>query len=172
MSLVVRRPSPARTSKEDFCLTPPEEVRAQRLRLFLFLGVVAICALGIGVYFGAPRLGRATKAWQSRRLAREAFALIEQKQWSEAEAKARDAYLLRTTEPEAWRAIARLLSRVGQGAAALEWWKKLEDEHRLTIEDRRDFAGAALTAGELTVAATQVSALLAQHSGPLPVDTV
>ena len=83
MSLVVRRPSPARTSKEDFCLTPPEEVRAQRLRLFLFLGVVAICALGIALYFGAPRLGRATKAWQSRRLAREAFALIEQKQWSE-----------------------------------------------------------------------------------------
>ncbi|PYJ24066.1 MAG: hypothetical protein DME99_00755 [Verrucomicrobia bacterium] len=172
MSLVVRRPSPARTRKDNFGLTPPEEVRAQRVRLFLFLGVVAICALGIALYFGAPRLGRATKAWQSRRLAREAFALIEQKQWSEAEAKARDAYLLRPTEPEAWRAIARLLSRAGQGSAALEWWKKLDDQHRLTMEDRRDFAGAALAAGELTTAATQIDALLAQRTSLLPVDTV
>jgi hypothetical protein len=136
----------------------------------LFLGVVTICALGIALYFAAPRLGGATKAWQSRRLAREAFALIEQKQWSGAEAKARDAYLLRPTEPEAWRAVARLLSRAGQGSAALEWWKKLDEEHRLTMEDRRDFAGAALAAGELKAAATQVDALLAQRTGPAPVD--
>jgi hypothetical protein len=134
--------------------------------------VVTICALCVALYFGAPSLGRATKAWQSRRLAREAFALIEQKQWSEAEAKARDAYLLRPTEPEAWRAIARLLSRVGQGTAALDWWKKLDNEHRLTIEDRRDFAGAALAASELPAAATQVAALLAQRAGPAPVDIV
>src|SRR5207248_3168544 len=128
------------------------------------------CALGIALYFAAPPIGGAIKDWQSRRVAREAFALIEQKQWSEANAKARDAYLLRPSEPESWRAIARLLSRTGQGTAALEWWKKVDGEHRLTLEDRRDFAKAALVAGELTTAATQIDQLLAQRGGPQPVD--
>ena len=112
--------------------------------------------LGVAIYFAAPPIGGAIKAWQSRRLAREAFALIEQKKWSEANAKARDAYLLRPTEPESWRAIARLASRTSQWAAALEWWKKVDEAHRLTVEDRRDYIGAALVAGEVTLAAKQV----------------
>jgi Flp pilus assembly protein TadD len=156
----------------DVDLLPLEEIRARRIRLVLLLSAVATCALGIALYFTARPLGGAIKGWQSRRLAREAFALIDQKQWSEAEAKARDAYLLRPTELEAWRAIARLLSRIGQGTAALEWWKKLDNEHRLTIEDRRDFAGAALAAGELPAATTQVDALLAERTGPAPIDIV
>src|SRR5437016_6513920 len=138
--------------KDDLDLTPPEEIRARRIKLLVFLGAVAACVLGVAIYFAGPPIGGAIKAWQSRRLAREAFALIEQKKWSDANAKARDAYLLRPTEPEPWRAIARLASRTGQGTAALEWWKKLDEEHRLTIEDRRDYAAAALVAGELAVA--------------------
>jgi tetratricopeptide (TPR) repeat protein len=153
-------------------LTPPEEIRAQRIRLFVFLGGIAVCVLGVALYFAAPPIGGAIKAWQSRRLAREAFALIDQKKWSEANAKTRDAYLLRPTEPESWRANARLASRTGQNTVALEWWKKLDDEHRLTVEDRRDFVGVAITAGELTVAAKQVEALLAQRAGPEPIDIV
>ena len=98
--------------------------------------------------------------------------MIDQKKWSEADAKARDAFLLRPTEPECWRAIARLASRTGQGAAALEWWKKVDGEHRLTVEDRREYAGAALAAGEISVAAKQVEALLAQRDGPAPIDIV
>jgi hypothetical protein len=98
--------------------------------------------------------------------------MIERKQWSDANAKARDAYLLRQSEPEAWRAIGRLLSRAGQPAAALDWWKKLDDQHLLTVEDRRDFAGAALAVGDLTAAASQIEALLAQRAGPAPVDIV
>ena len=50
-----------------------------------------MCVLGVGIYFAAPSIGGAIKAWQSRRLARQAFAMIEQKKWSEASAKARDA---------------------------------------------------------------------------------
>jgi tetratricopeptide (TPR) repeat protein len=122
------------------------------------------------MYFAAPLAGGAIKGWQSRRLARQAFALIDQKQWNEAGAKARDAYLLRPDEPEAWRAIARVVSRTQQSTAALEWWKKVDEQHRLTTEDRRDFAGAALMAGELTTAATQIDALLAQRGGPATVD--
>ena len=129
-----------------------------------------MCVLGVGIYFAAPSIGGAIKAWQSRRLARQAFAMIEQKKWSEASAKARDAYLLRPTEPESWRAFARLASRTSQNAAALEWWKKLDDEHRLTIQDRRDYAAAALFAGNLAVAAAQVDVLLSQKGGPAPLD--
>ena len=136
------------------------------------LAAVVIVVFAAVLYFTAPRLGGAIKAWQSRRLARQAFAMIERKQWSDANAKARDAYLLRQSEPEAWRAIGRLLSRAGQPAAALDWWKKLDDQHLLTIEDRRDFAGAALAVGDLTAAAPQIEALLAQRAGPAPVDIV
>ena len=56
---------------------------------------VVACVLGVAIYFAARPVGGAIKGWQSRRLAREAFALIEQGKWSEANAKARDAYLLR-----------------------------------------------------------------------------
>ena len=50
-------------------LTPPEEIRARRIRLLIFLGVLAICALSVALYFAAPPVGGAIKAWQSRRLA-------------------------------------------------------------------------------------------------------
>jgi len=167
---VAKRPSRPVANKNDLDLTPPEEIRARRIRLFVFLGVIAACALGVAIYFAAPPIGGAIKAWQSRRLARQSFALIEQKKWSEANAKARDAYLLRPTEPQAWRAIARLASRRGQGTAVLEWWKKVDEAHRLTIEDRRDYAASALAAGELVVAAPQVDLLLSQKGGSAPLD--
>ena len=163
---------PSRPNKNDLDLIPPEEIRARRIRLFTLLGVIAACVLGVAIYFTAPSIGGAIKGWQSRRLAREAFALIEQRKWSEANAKARDALLLRPTEPESWRAIARLGSRTGQWVPALEWWKKVDEAHRLTVEDRRDFVGAALTTGELPVAVKQVEVLLAQDGGPAPIDIV
>lgn len=156
--------------KDDLDLTPPEEQRTRRLRRLFLLAIPVVAALVVAIYFAAPRVGGAIKAWQSRRLAQQAFALIDQKQWNEAGAKARDALLLRRSEPESWRAIARVLSRTGQSATALEWWKKVDEQHRLTLEDRRDFAGAALVVGELATAATQIDPLLAQPGGPAPID--
>jgi hypothetical protein len=155
---------------DDLDLTTPEERQARRLRRLFLLALPVVAALAAAIYFATPPIGGAIKAWQSRRLARQAFAMIERKQWSEANAKARDAYLLRPSEPEAWRAIARGLYRTGQGTAALEWWKKVDEEHRLTLEDRRDFAGAALAAGELATAETQIDQLLAQRGGTAPID--
>src|SRR5438874_4191332 len=157
--------------KDDLDLTPPEEIRARRIKLLVFLGAVAACVLGVAIYFAGPPIGGAIKAWQSRRLAREAFALIEQGKWSDANAKARDAYVLRPTEPEAWRAIARLASRTNQSPAALEWWQNVDEAHRLTVEDRRDYIAAALTAGEVTLAAKQVQVLMAQRA-PAAIDLV
>jgi len=169
---VPKQPSRPVAKKDDLDLTPPEEIRARRIRLFVLLGAVVACALGVTIYFAAPSVGGAIKGWQSRRLARQAFALIDQRKWAEANAKARDALLLGSTEPESWRAIARLASRTGQSTPALEWWKKVDEAHRLTVEDRRDFIGAALTSGEITLAAKQVEALLAQRAGPAPIDIV
>ena len=167
-----KEPSRRVAKKDDLDLTPPEEIRARRIRRFVLLGALAVCALGVAIYFAAPPVGGAIKGWQSRRLAHQAFALIEQKKWSEANAKARDAYLLRPTEPESWRAIARLASRTNQWAAALEWWKKVDDAHRLTTDDRHDYVGAALVTGELPIAEKQVEALLAQPGGPAAIDIV
>ena len=169
---MARRPSRPFANKNDPDLIPPEERRARRFRRLLFLAIPAAVGVVAAIYFAARPSGGAIKAWQSRRLARQAFAMIDQKKWSDANTKARDAYLLRPTEPEGWRAIARLASRTGQGATALEWWKKVDGEHRLTVEDRREYAGAALAAGEISVAAKQVEALLAQRNGPAPIDIV
>ena len=164
-----KQPSRPVAKKDDLDLTPPEEIRARRIKRFVLLGAVIACVLGVAIYFGARPVGGAIKGWQSRRIAREAFALIEQGKWSDANAKARDAYVLRPTEPEAWRAIARLASRTNQWPPALEWWKNVDEAHRLTVEDRRDYVAAALAAGEVTLAAKQVQVLMAQHA-PAAID--
>ena len=161
-----KRSSRSVSKKNDPDLTPPEEIRSRRIKLLALIGSFVACALGITIYFSARPVGGAIKAWQSRRLAREAFALIEQGKWNEANAKARDACLLRASEPESWRAVARLASRTGQWAAALEWWKKVDDFDRLTAEDRRDYVAAALMAGEVTLAAKQVQVLMSQRAPP------
>ena len=50
--------------------------------------------------------------------------------------------------------------------------KKVDDAHRLTVEDRRDYVSAGLATGEISVAAKQVEALLAQRGGPAPIDII
>jgi hypothetical protein len=152
--------------KNDLDLIPPEELRARRIRRILFLAIPATFVLGVAIYFAGPPLSGAIKGLQSRHAARQAFALIDREKWTEADAKARDALILRPTEPEAWRAAARVLSRTEQSAAALDWWKKVDEVHRLTAEDRSDFIGAALKTGELPIAVKQVEVLLAQRGGP------
>ena len=167
-----KQQSRTRPATHEADLRPPEEIRAGRIRRFVFLAAITAVLLGVGIYFAARPVGGAIRGWQSRRLAREAFTLIDQKKWSEAAAKARDAYALRFTEPESWRALARVASRTGQWAAALEWWKKVNDAKRLTTEDRRDFINAAVVYGEIGLAAKQVEALLTQRGGPMPIDIV
>ena len=168
---MAKRSSRAVAKKNNLDLTPPEEVRARRIRQLTLLGALIACALSIAMCFAAPPIGGAIKAWHSRRLARQAFTLIDQRKWTEANAKARDAYLLRPTEPESWRANARLASRTSQWSRAMEWWKKVNEAHRLTVEDRRDYIAAALAGGEIAVAAKQVQVLMAQPS-PAAIDLV
>jgi hypothetical protein len=166
---VPKQPSRPVAKKDDLDLTPPEEIRARRIKRFVLLGAVIACVFGVAIYFAASPIGGAIKAWQSRRLAREAFPLIDERKWGEANAKARDAYLLSPTQPESWRAIARLGSRTSQMTAAMEWWKKVDEADRLTVEDRRDYVAAALAEGEVTLAAKQVQILMAQRA-PAAID--
>ena len=166
-----KRPSPPITKTDDVDLRPPEEIRAARIRRFVFLGAIAAAVLGVGIYFAARPISGAIKGWQSRRAAREAFTFIEQGKWSDANAKARDALFLQPTEPESWRAIARLASRTNQMVPALEWWKKVDDANRLTAEDRRDYVSAAFATGEVALAAKQVQVLMAQPA-PAAIDLV
>jgi hypothetical protein len=97
---------------------------------------------------------------------------MDQRKWIEAVPKARDAYFVRPSEPQSWRALARLASRTDQWAAALDWWKKVDEAHRLTLDDRRDFVAAALNVGDTPNAAQQVEVLLAQRTEPEPHDIV
>ncbi|HTE87386.1 MAG TPA: hypothetical protein VK639_00370, partial [Terriglobales bacterium] len=55
------RPRPA-TREPD--LTSLEDLRSRRLRLFFLLAAVVIVVFAAVLYFTAPRLGGAIKAWQ------------------------------------------------------------------------------------------------------------
>ena len=119
----------------DFMLTA-EELRLQRQkrkRLVLVLVLLLVLVLG-GVFGGRPVL-HGIKAWQARRHATKAFALIEKEQWNEARKEATSAFQLWPNEPEAIRAVARFLSRTRQ-PQALEFWDRLEKEGRLTRADQ------------------------------------
>jgi tetratricopeptide (TPR) repeat protein len=167
---VASGPSSSLPPQDDYDLTSPEELQArQRKRRLLWILALA-AALLVAAGFAASPVRNYIRGWQSRRAARASFALIERQQWGEASARARDALQLQFTEPQAWRAVARVLSRTHQDASALEWWKKLEEAGLLTLEDRREYTASALTAGELATAATQIDPLLAQREGPAPVD--
>ena len=75
---MARRSSRPLAAKDDLDLIPPEERRARRLRRLFFLAIPAVAALAAALYFALPAAGGAIKAWQSRRLAHQAFAMIDQ----------------------------------------------------------------------------------------------
>jgi hypothetical protein len=155
---------------EDSMLTA-EELRLQRQkRKRLFISLVVVLVLVLGTVFGGRPLMHAIKAWQARRHAQQAFALIEKEQWNDARKEATTAHQLWSEEPEAIRAVARFLSRTRQ-AQALEFWEHLEKTGRLTRTDLVDEASIALLAGDDARAKRAIAALLSGKEGPVkPVD--
>ena len=101
-------------------------------KILLIVGAIALV-----VFLGGKPVYRAIKAWQARRLAREANALMVEEKWTEASRRVQDAYLLRPNEPEAVRASARLLTRVSRPGEAVPFWEELAKLTSLTREDRR-----------------------------------
>src|SRR6516164_1749968 len=126
-----------------------EEFMERRKRRILRIYLPILLTLALLIYFGGKPAFRATRAWQARRAARGASALIAQEKWSEASRRAHDAYLLRPNEPEAIRINALLLTRIGQPAEAVKFWDELAKLTPLTNEDRRDYASCALAVGQL-----------------------
>ncbi len=148
----------------DFLLTAEElRLRRVRRRRLLIGAIVPLLVVALVVIFARPA-AHAIKAWQARRHARQAFALIEAEKWSEAQREATAAYQLWPNEPEALRAVARLLSRLRQ-TQALEFWERLAKAQALSRDDLRDEAAVALGLGELERAASAISRLLANGGG-------
>src|SRR6476660_3283814 len=155
---------------KDFMLTEAERERKQRRRRRIQISLVALVILGVIGLFVARPIRNAIRSWQARRHAEHAFAFIDQQKWSEARDEATAAYRLQATEPEAIRAVGRLLSRSGQGEA-LEFWKRLREIAPLTREDLRDEARVALRVNDTARADEAAGELLkAKEGGPSPSD--
>src|SRR5436309_10166890 len=154
----------------DFLLTDAQRERKQRRRRRIQISLVALLLLGvIGVFVARP-VRHSIRSWQARRHAEHAFTFIDQQKWSDARDEATAAYRLQATEPEALRAVGRLLSRAGQGEA-LEFWKKLREIAPLTREDLRDEARVALRVNDTARADEAARELLeAKDGGPNPTD--
>jgi tetratricopeptide (TPR) repeat protein len=149
---------------DEIVYTPEElEQRKRRRRRWLFVGL-ALLILIVAGFFAVRPVRNWLHGLQARRHARHAFALIEQQNWREARDEATAAYQLRPNEPEALRAVARLLSRAGQ-ADAISFWKSLAAETTLTREDLRDEAAIALKANDLAVADEATQHLIENRDG-------
>ncbi len=157
---------------DDFMLTTEEVRLRKRKRRRLVVGLIAtVAVVAIGTLAARP-VRNAIKGWQSRRHAEKAFALIEQANWKDARNEAVAAYQLRQEEPQALRAVARLLSRTRQ-PDALDFWHRLEEKTPLTRGDRRDQAAVALAVGEIAAAETAVRALFEDAANsPTPGDWI
>src|SRR5436305_13820434 len=112
---------------EDFMLTTAQRQRKRRRRRRVQISLVALLILAAIGFFVARPIRNSIRGWQARRHAEHAFAFIDQQKWSDARDEATAAYRLQATQPDAIRAVGRLLSRAGQGQA-LEVWKTLRED--------------------------------------------
>ena len=136
----------------EYSLLTPEELAARRGRRRALFGLAGALVLGAGVWFGARPVVHAIKSWQARRIAAQAMVAINAGNWNLARAKVQDAHALRPNDPEVIRTTAVFLTRAGLGREAVSYWKVLESTNRLTINEHRDFATAALAMGDVPLA--------------------
>jgi tetratricopeptide (TPR) repeat protein len=157
---------------DEFTLTPEELRNRKRKRRRLLLIAFLILLMLVASFFAARPVRNSVRTWQSRRHADRAFTFIDQQKWHEARDEATAAYQLQPNEPQAIRAVARLLSRAGQ-SDALGFWKNLASMTALTREDLRDEAGVALKANDIAAAEEATDLLLENSDGkPAPADFV
>jgi len=155
---------------DDFMLTEAQRENKRRRRCRIQISLVTLVILGLIGFFLARPARKAIRGWQARRHAQHAFVSIDQQKWSEARDEATAAYRLQPSEPQAVRAVARLLSRAGQGEA-LEFWKNLRETEPLTRDDLRDEARVALHVNDTSRAEEAAKELLEpKEAGPSPSD--
>lgn len=150
---------------DEFLLTPDELRLKRRRRRLIIGGILGLLILLVLCAVAARPTRHAIKGWQARRHAAKAFALIDKQEWSSARDEAVAAYQLRSTEPQATRAVARLLSRTGQ-AQALDFWNELAKIQPLTHDDLRDVAAIALNTGQAFRAEAAIRQLMAHDPAP------
>lgn len=147
---------------DDFLLTAEElRLRRHKRRRVLIVLVLLLGLVLAAIFAGRPTLD-AIKAFQARRHAKRAFALLEGGKWADAGQEAVAAYQLRPTEPEALRAVAHHLS-LTQQREALDFWQNLRTVAPLAPADFRDEAMIALIYGEADRAAEAINTLLANE---------
>src|SRR6516225_7391749 len=100
---------------EDFMMTGPEREKKRRRRRCRQVSLVVLVILGVIGFFAARPARNAVRSWQARRHAEHAFTFMEQQKWRDARDEAIAAYRLQPSEPQAIRAVGRLLSRAGLG---------------------------------------------------------
>jgi tetratricopeptide (TPR) repeat protein len=151
-------------AKSDLPLTEleMEEQRHWQKRLLIVAASLVLLVV-IGLLSARPAVNL-VRSWQARRHAQKAFVAIDAGEWAKARDEAVAGYQLRSTEPQAIRAIARLFSRAGQ-AEGLKFWKELEARTTLTREDLRDKATLAMRGRDLQMAEEAVKQLLAKDRG-------
>jgi tetratricopeptide (TPR) repeat protein len=153
-------------AKGDFMLTPEElRYRKRKRRRILVIALAVLLVLAVGLLVARP-VRNGIRSWQARRHAARAFTFLDQQKWREARDEATAAYRLQPNEPQALRAVARLLSRAGQ-ADALDFWKNLASVTTLTREDLREEAGIALKVKDFAAAENAVQHLL-EYPGAKP----
>src|SRR4051812_11331633 len=119
------------TRDEKQMMTAEElRLRARKRNRFLFT-LALVFVLGTAAFFVSRPARNAIKSWQARRHAAKAVAFIDEGKWNEARTEAIAAYQLRSTEPQALRAVARFLSRTRQ-QQAFEFWDQLAPLQPLT----------------------------------------
>src|SRR5216117_2190687 len=99
-------------ARDSDLLLTAEELRLKRRKRRRWIVLVLVILLLLAAsYFGARPARDQIKAWQARRHAERAFALIDKEQWSEARNEAVAAFQLSRNQPQAIRAVARFLTR-------------------------------------------------------------
>src|SRR6202035_423967 len=142
--------------------------RLRRRRIITRILILFFAVIVVG--FVAKPVRNAIRGWQSRRYAVRAFASMDEQKFLQAREEVITAYRLRPQEPQAIRAVARLLSLADQ-SDALDFWKTLAAVTRLNRADLRSEAGIALKVDDLARADEATQQLLEPRDGkPTPAD--
>lgn len=138
------------------------EVAALKRRRRRILGTFAALVLVAGV--SAKPVYAVVKRWRCTSLAQESTELLERGDVEQAFSRARAAHQLIPEEPEALRAVARVLTARNDWPNAMAFWAEVV-KRAPSSADRREYAEAALRTGALPNAVEQAGVLLSDQAG-------
>jgi predicted Zn-dependent protease len=134
------------------------QLQAERMRRRRGLWIAGICTvIALGLALASKPIYRAGKGWRARHLAADAEVLMTEEKWADALTKVKAAYQLEPDEPEAMRAVAHFQNATGNAAAALSFWKQLDELKVLSLTDRRRYAEDLFRSGMLLEAEQQIA---------------